>query len=108
MPTRVPSHRPSPPSRKDSQRAYDRLRRNPESKRFYAKQVWRSKVRSIKLHRDPACERCLERGELVQAVIVHHIIEITADMDASLDIANMQSLCRACHNSVHAQANANR
>ncbi len=105
MPTRVPSHRSSVPTA-SRHRAYDRLRRNAESKRFYHTAAW-LKARVVKLRRNPACERCLEQGELVQATHVHHIIEIADDMDACLDIDNMQSLCAPCHSSIHARERVN-
>jgi 5-methylcytosine-specific restriction enzyme A len=103
MPNSAPTHRPAwaQHARSESQRYYDKYRRNKDSKALYDSQAFRV-CRQIKLCAQPYCEMCLQEGRHTPAVIVHHIIEITEDASLALDIDNMQSLCRACHGSMHA------
>ena len=50
---------------------------------------------------------CQERGEVVQAVIVDHIVEIKDGGDL-LSEDNCQGLCAACHNRKHGWAKRER
>jgi 5-methylcytosine-specific restriction enzyme A len=102
MPNRVPTYRPKHlPSRPERQRFYDATKRNKESKDFYHTAAW-LKARAIKLNLNPLCELCFQEKRLVAATVVHHKIEIAVDPYLRLDTNNMQSLCSACHNRVHA------
>lgn len=51
------------------------------------------------------CERCLSKGLYKPGEIVHHKIELTPnnihDPDITLNIQNLQLLCRDCHAVVH-------
>lgn len=51
------------------------------------------------------CERCYARGELVPAVVVHHVTHISpqnvGDPSVTLDESNFQRLCVDCHAAVH-------
>ncbi len=51
------------------------------------------------------CERCLEKGIVKAADIVHHIIELddekARDPDIALNFDNLQALCIECHNEIH-------
>lgn len=103
MPNRVPTHRPFPAQQRDHA-AYDRTRRNKESKSFYHSRAWIG-VRDIKLCDHPYCELCLLSGKHAPAMVVHHIKEITMHPELALDMDNMQSLCKPCHSRVHALRN---
>jgi 5-methylcytosine-specific restriction protein A len=66
--------------------------------RIYDLQRWRRKggVRDQHLAREPLCRHCQQRGLVVAAVDVDHILAIEAGGDP-WDHDNMQSLCHQCH-----------
>lgn len=51
------------------------------------------------------CERCLAKGLVVPARIVHHKIYLTEenyrDPSVSLNLENLEALCQDCHNAEH-------
>lgn len=51
------------------------------------------------------CEKCFERGKLVPAEIVHHIVHITEtninDPSVTLSFGNLMRVCRDCHAELH-------
>ena len=51
------------------------------------------------------CERCLSKGLVVPAEIVHHKKPLTEknidNLELSLGWGNLQALCRKCHAEVH-------
>ena len=51
------------------------------------------------------CERCLEKGIVKSADIVHHIIELddekARDPEIALNWDNLQAVCLECHNAIH-------
>lgn len=72
---------------------------------FYRSQAWKDTRRNYKQSVGGLCERCLERGVIASADIVHHIVPLTADnigdINLSLNWNNLQALCRKCHADVH-------
>ncbi|WP_200760466.1 HNH endonuclease [Effusibacillus dendaii] len=82
--------------RKQEHRSYKQRRTDKEEQAFYNSKEWRV-LRSMKLRRDPLCEECQRQGRLIPAVLVDHIQPIKQG-GARLDMDNLQSLCRACHN----------
>lgn len=50
------------------------------------------------------CHRCLERGEITKAELVHHIEPVRERPDLRLVESNCIPLCRACHELEHRQA----
>lgn len=70
--------------------------RIPASERGYDA-AWR-RVRNAYLAAHPLCEACLPAGRYTTAVDVDHIVPIAADPARRLDAANLQALCRSCHN----------
>jgi 5-methylcytosine-specific restriction protein A len=99
MPSRVPTHRPpaSAAAGASGQAHYDRHRRDREARRFYQSPAWRS-LRLVKLRRDPLCQDCEGHGRLTPATEVHHELERRDRPDLALDLDNLASLCRPCHN----------
>lgn len=59
-----------------------------------------ARARKMHLARYPLCEMCLASGKTEPADMVHHIQHLT-DGGARLDPANLMSLCREHHESVH-------
>ena len=53
------------------------------------------------------CERCLRRGFITPGEAVHHKIYITAeninDTSVTLNLDNLEVLCRKCHAEEHQQ-----
>ena len=65
------------------------------------------RLRAEKLHRDPLCERCKQRGIITAAEEVHHIIPVESGCmlpemtRLAYDAANLMSLCHRCHEALH-------
>lgn len=75
------------------------------AKSFYKSKAWQE-TRAWVLHRDGmACVRCRERGLIIPAEEVHHIIHLTkdniGDKKISLNPDNLISLCYSCHKKEH-------
>ena len=71
---------------------------------FYSSTAWR-KLRDYKRRLNPLCEECLKHGILTPGELVDHIIPIE-EGGALLDLANLQTLCKACHNKKHSKIQA--
>lgn len=68
---------------------------------FYLSKPWR-KVRAVALARDNfLCQRCLKRGRITAAAVVHHIKPLETHPSLGLALHNLQSLCMRCHAQVH-------
>lgn len=82
------------------------------TKVFYATQAWKDTRRNYKKSVGGLCERCLAKGIIEPAVIVHHKIPLTvdnvSDLNVSLGWNNLQALCRKCHAEVHDEMYAER
>jgi 5-methylcytosine-specific restriction protein A len=102
VPMRVRSFRPAWAPGLEKQRAdYDRLGRDRAAKAFYNSGAWVG-CRRVKLARDPLCEACKARGELVAATQVHHTVAVADSVDGRLDVDNLVSLCASCHSRIEA------
>ncbi|WP_328031817.1 HNH endonuclease signature motif containing protein [Halalkalibacterium halodurans] len=83
------------------QRAYNRYGRDPVIDAFYKSPEWR-RLRALAFERDNGlCQRCLKRGILKRADVVHHLIEVKEDWNRRLDLEILESLCHGCHNAEH-------
>ena len=89
-------------SKRQSNRRYDKNKRNQESRRFYKSKEWR-RLRHWVLHiRDKGlCQRCLKDKRIVKADVVHHIKELIDYPELALDESNLEPLCHKCHNRIH-------
>ena len=68
---------------------------------FYDKNSWK-KTRLMALHRDNhLCQNCLRNNKITTANTVHHIQATSDNPDLSLDLTNLESLCRNCHDAMH-------
>lgn len=104
MPMRPPVHRPFP-SAKPRQAAADfDARRGSSWQRGYNTE-WR-KLRRMHLASEPLCRFCFEKGLLVAADTVDHIIRIAVRPDLRLDDTNLRSLCGPCHSEMTAREDA--
>ncbi len=77
---------------------FDPARR--ERSTFYGSKRW-AKHRKAYLTRNPLCAKCLEKGLVVAATIVHHVVERLVRPDLAWDWSNFQGLCRPCHTRHH-------
>lgn len=73
---------------------------------FYRSREWRQ-IRELVLTRNPYCESCLKSGVREIATEVDHIVDIRDDPTLSMDISNLQGLCKACHSRKTALSNVN-
>ena len=82
------------------------------TKVFYATQAWKDTRRNYKQSVGGLCERCLAKGIIEPAEIIHHKIPLTvdnvSDVNISLGWNNLQALCRKCHAEVHDEMYAER
>lgn len=85
--------------RKQMNNEYNQYLRDEDSKKFYNSTAWRKLARK-QLIREPLCSICLKEGRASMAEIADHIKPITEGGER-LDINNLQSLCRSCHNKKH-------
>lgn len=73
----------------------------PSIDKFYKTKRWELLRQSI-LRRDKyMCQSCKERGQMVQAVDVHHIFPREQYTDYQWQPWNLISLCHDCHNEMH-------
>jgi len=56
-------------------------------------------LRDMQLTAHPYCRFCEARGKLKRATVVDHITPHKGDADLFFDPANLQSLCKRCHDS---------
>lgn len=72
---------------------------------FYNSGAWKQTRRNYKQSVGGLCERCLAKGIITPAEVVHHKVELTPDnikdLNLSLGWDNLQALCRQCHAEVH-------
>ena len=72
---------------------------------FYKSTQWDKCRRSYLKHVGGLCERCLSKGLIVPAKIVHHKVYLTpesiADPSITLCFDNLEALCQDCHNKEH-------
>lgn len=64
---------------------------------------WR-RVREWFLRRNPLCVQCMVEGRTTAANVVDHILRHTGHSDPRFwNVANLQPLCKRCHDSVKQQ-----
>jgi 5-methylcytosine-specific restriction enzyme A len=100
MPSRIPSHMPAPLGVKVRQRR-GQDNKPPELREFYGSMRWQ-RIRAMKRQANPLCEVCEAEGRMTDAELVHHVTPVREEMSDALLMANLQSVCRACHGILHA------
>lgn len=99
MPTAPPYFRPAnQQQRPEQRRGYERERREDQSWRnWYKRKVWIS-LRAGQLAREPLCENCLIREDLITAAdTVHHREPHRGEWTKFIDPENLASVCKGCH-----------
>lgn len=64
---------------------------------LYKLAVWIKRLRPAQLAKEPLCRFCARRGITTPATVVDHIDPHRGDREKFLDPANLQSLCKPCH-----------
>lgn len=96
-----------PQHRASAHRDYGRARRGFDAEvGFYQSKDWRV-LRAAVLRESPLCLACKDRGRLVAAGVVDHVVPLK-DGGARFDRANLQPLCVSCHNRKTARETAGR
>ena len=72
---------------------------------LYNSKAWQHTRRDYIKSVGGLCERCMEKGIVKPAELVHHKIPLDpsniGDMEIALSWNNLQALCRECHAEVH-------
>jgi 5-methylcytosine-specific restriction endonuclease McrA len=77
------------------------------AKKFYHTQAWKKTREAYIKSVGGLCERCLAKGLIVPATMVHHKIYISPeninDTSVTLNWDNLEALCTDCHAEEHAK-----
>lgn len=77
----------------------------PFARQFYSSKAWQDCRNEYAKKRHHLCENCLKKGILKPGEIVHHRIELTPlniqHPEITLNHANLELLCRECHQQRH-------
>ncbi len=65
---------------------------------LYKTRAWQV-LRQAQLSRKPICERCFARGAVTAADVVNHKTPHRGDLELFYDDANLESVCKPCHDS---------
>lgn len=75
------------------------------ARRLYDSKAWKDTRKAYTQSVGGLCERCMSKGIVTPAEVVHHKVPLTEDnandTSVSLDWQNLQALCRKCHAEVH-------
>ena len=75
------------------------------AKPFYRSRAWQDVRKVVWDRAHGLCERCMERGDVKPADVVHHKVPLTpdnmGDPDISLNPDRLMALCHDCHTEVH-------
>lgn len=72
---------------------------------LYSTAAWKS-LRSAQLSNEPLCRMCEQMGRTTLATVADHIKPHKGDLGLFHDSANLQSLCKACHDGPKAREEA--
>ena len=75
---------------------------------FYKTKAWQNCRDGYMRSVGGLCERCLAKGLIVPAEIIHHKIHLNEnninDPSVALNFANLEAVCRVCHGELHGKA----
>jgi 5-methylcytosine-specific restriction protein A len=80
----------------------DADRAKKERDAFYSGNRWMD-LRDRFLRKNPLCSRCKARGEIVEAALVHHVVDRLIDPKMAYSWTNLEAVCHSCHNKEHAR-----
>lgn len=84
---------------KRAEKVTDGFTREPDKHARYGR-AWK-KARDAYATAHPFCERCFEQGRMTPLDEVHHIVPVREG--GGNEESNLMSLCRSCHNLIHAE-----
>ena len=64
---------------------------------FYGKAAWQRLRRMARQRDNYLCQECLKEKRITQAEEVHHVKPVDECPELAMDLSNLVSLCRACH-----------
>ena len=73
--------------------------------RIYSLRAWQ-RLRLEALGSEPWCRTCRGLGLLTPADVVDHVLPVRTHPDLALDSANLQPLCKQCHDSAKKEQEA--
>jgi len=80
-------------------------RNTPFAHKFYHSKQWEGVRRMVWDRAHGLCEWCAEKGEVVPANVVHHVIPLSEsnmnDVGITLNPENLVALCHDCHTLAH-------
>ena len=82
--------------RRQTDRAYNRLQRDPVTAAIHGSARWQA-VRAQVLRAEPVCRACAARGLTEPATVVDHIVGVALAPDRAYDPTNLQPLCTSCN-----------
>ena len=75
---------------------------NVEHNKFYKSPQWTRARNYIRVKYSSLCLLCYAKYKiLIEANVVHHIVELKEDYSKRLDEDNLIPLCHSCHNVLH-------
>ncbi len=72
-----------------------------DTDKFYNSRTWRKLSKEARKRDKNECQHCKAKGLYKGAEQVHHIEELKLNPVRALDLTNLISLCKVCHNTVH-------
>lgn len=84
---------------KQAERTTDKFTRESDKHARYGRS-WK-KARDAYATAHPFCERCFAQGRMTPLDEVHHIVPVREG--GTNEESNLMSLCRSCHNQIHAE-----
>ena len=78
---------------------YDAYERDKAVAKVYGGEAWK-KLRKAYRMANPLCEVCKDNGRFMPAVLIHHKLPLREG--GTNEWSNLQSLCSACHEKIHA------
>jgi 5-methylcytosine-specific restriction enzyme A len=85
---------------KQADKAYDKDRENEPWRQWIHSTRYRLAI-SIYKSEHPLCERCLKKGKVVPAYIVHHKKPHEGNWELFWDQSNWEGVCNPCHEEEH-------
>lgn len=66
---------------------------------LYRTARWQA-LRRDRLSREPLCTRCMAKGKVVPATVVHHRRPHKGNEELFFDPRNLESVCKDCHDGI--------
>lgn len=94
-------------NQKKYNKTYNKFKRDKSRQSFYDSKEWKIARNATKVRDKNICLWCYSQGQIVYADVVHHIVELSENINIALDSDNLICLCHACHNDVHEEYQGN-